>query len=166
MNSRAIILAVVGALAALALVVFIALRNQRVLVDGLPPRVDCSGMVDARRLATAYAATYGGVVLPVLGTGSMAPYIPPAPAGKDSRRTTVAYVVTVDRATYSDIRPGTLCVYRPEFETTAFYLHSAAAEDGMGWIMSGLNNARSESWARVTPRNFVGIAAKTFTWHQ
>ena len=42
--------------------------------------------------------------------------------------------------------------------------HQAAQRDGLGWIMSGLHNPRSESAWRITPQNFDGIVRATFVW--
>ncbi len=150
------ILPIVALLALLA-VVILAARNQRVLEAGLPPRIECASEAEARERAGAGAVR-------ILGTGSMAPYIPAAPAGRDPHATTVAFAVMEPGATFADIATGKLCTYRPEWDAKAHVIHGAAARDGLGWIMSGLHNARSESWARVTAANFTGIVARVYVW--
>ena len=52
----------------LVLILALALRSERVLVNGLPQRIVAKSQVEARALA-------GALAVPVLGTGSMAPYI-------------------------------------------------------------------------------------------
>lgn len=139
---------------------------QRALERGLPPRVECAGQAAAARQAYAFAGDHGGDVIAVLGTGSMAPYIPAAAPGADPLRTVVAYVVAAPRATFADIRPGALVVYRAAWSAAHPVLHQAASRDAAGWIMSGLHNPEYEARWRVTPANFVAIAAQVFTWEQ
>lgn len=155
-----------AAVLGVALLVGIAWRSQRVLERGLPPRVECASQADAQAKALAYIAEHGGSIVSVLGTGSMAPYIPPAAAGSDPFKTVVALVVTDARATFADIAPGKLCLYRAEWSPTLSVLHGAAQKDGDGWIMSGLANAHSEAFERMTPQKFDGVAVRTFVWSQ
>ena len=141
---------------------FLARHKQRVLIDGLPPRIVCADMLDAKKQAGEGAS-------PVLGTGSMVPFIPASPAGADPYKTFVAYAVIDARAGYADITPGKLCVYRYGFDPSGnplYAIHGASTQDSLGWIGSGLHNARSESWARITPENFVGIVARVYVWPQ
>jgi hypothetical protein len=160
------ILLVVAAVLALVALAVVAYRSNRVLVDGLPPKSDFAHQVDAYRAALAFAGGDASLVVPVAGTGSMRPYIPPAAAGLDPRRTIVAFVVMVPGATFADIRPGSLCSYEPADWPGERWLHQAAQKDAAGWIMTGLGNAHYESWMRVTAANFRGIVARTFTWPQ
>lgn len=156
-----------GTLAGLAffgVIIGLALHSQRVLERGLPPWVVCVDDNEAALQAIAAAGRTGGSFIGVLGTGSMAPYIPAAPAGIDPRTMVAAWVVTEPRATFADIRPGNLVIYEYELEPGSRYIHGAAQLTRSGWIMSGLNNERSESWARVTERNFQAIAAQVFVW--
>lgn len=159
MNRIGIILAAV----ILASLVAFAWLHQRIMVAGLPPREPCENRADAVAKAGAFARANGGLVIAVLGTGSMAPYIPAAPTGEDPRGYITAYAVTVP-ATFADIKPGSLCLYRAEWSPSVSVIHQAAQRDGDGWVMSGLHNARSEAAWRVTPANFIGIAAKVFTF--
>ena len=146
------------ALLALGLVVMLglALRSERVLTAGLPLRIVVASEADAWTLA-------GPSAVVVLGTGSMAPYIPPAPAGADPLRTVSALVVLVPQARYADIKAGSLCIYVPVWAGRNV-MHQAAQIDSGGWIMTGLGNKTYETTERVTASNFVGIVARTYVW--
>lgn len=155
MNRIGLVLALVLGLVALLVV---SKRKQADLARGLPPRIVCASQGEAFALAGVGAT-------PVLGTGSMAPWIPAALPGLDPRQTVVAYAVIDSAATYDGITTGALVVY---FATWAGgrVLHQAAARDGGGWIMSGLHNERSETWERVTAVNYVGTVARVYVWAQ
>lgn len=156
-----------GIAAALLLVLIIgAVAWQRRLEAGLPPRVECATAAEAAAQAHAFAQASGGRISPVLGTGSMAPYIPPAPFGTDPLQTVVAYVVSDPRGTFADIRPGSLVMYRAEWSPQHAVLHCAAQQDRDGWIMTGLHNDSYENRWRVTPANFLGLTARVFVWPQ
>lgn len=155
-----------GILVALTLIALIVSATwwQRSLLSGLPAREEHPTAAAALAAAHDYAARHGGTVRAVAGTGSMAPYIPPAPAGSDPRRTIVAYTVTDPHATFADIRRGKLVTYAAEWRATGepLVLHQAATQDRAGWIMTGLANDSYESRWRVTPANFRGITARVF----
>ena len=155
MNRVVLVLALVLGLAALLVV---SKRKQADLARGLPPRIVCASQGEAFALA-------GVAATPVLGTGSMAPWIPAALPGLDPRQTVVAYAVIDTAATYDGITTGALVVY---FATWAGgrVLHQAAARDSGGWIMSGLHNERSETWERVTAANYIGTVARVYVWAQ
>jgi hypothetical protein len=156
LSFRTILPALAAALL-IAILFYLAYHSQHVLEQGLPERIVCASQADA--LAQAGRGAY-----PVLGTGSMAPYIPAAPAGQDPLKTVVAYAVA-SGAGYDAITPGALCIYRPTWANpTGLVIHCAAQKDSDGWIMSGLHNKQSESWARVTPANFVAIVAHAYVW--
>ena len=146
------------ALLALGLVVVLALalRSERTLTAGLPLRIVMASEADAWTLA-------GPSAVVVLGTGSMAPYIPPAPAGADPLRTVCALAVLVPDARYADITAGALCIYVPVWAGRNV-MHQAAQIDSGGWIMTGLGNKTYETMERVTAANFVGIVARTYVW--
>ena len=147
-------------LAALALglvvVLALALRSERVLTAGLPLRIVAKSEAEAWTLA-------GPAAVVVLGTGSMAPYIPAAPKGADPLRTVSALVVLVPHARYADIKAGALCIYVPVWAGRNV-MHQAAQIDSGGWIMTGLGNKTYETMERVTAANFVGIVARTYIW--
>ncbi len=151
---RSLLLAVL--VLGLVVVLGLALRSERVLLAGLPTRVVVASEADAWTLA-------GPSAVVVLGTGSMAPYIPAAPAGADPLRTVSALVVLVPGASYTDIKAGTLCIYVPVWAGRNV-MHQAAQIDSGGWIMTGLGNKEYETKERVTAANFVGIVARTYVW--
>jgi hypothetical protein len=151
------VLLIIGTAAFLVAILLLTQHNQRVLESGLPQRIVCANEAAAREQAGAGA-------IPVLGTGSMAPYIPAAPAGTDPLATVCAYAVPQAGATFNDIAAGKLVVYAAEWKPGFHVIHGAAQLDGSGWIMSGLHNARSESWARVTPTNFRALVARVYVW--
>jgi len=149
-------LLLIGAVLGIALLVLLARHKQGVLERGLPPRIVCTD----RAAALAQA---GAGAIPVLGTGSLAPYVPAAPEGSDPLQTVMAYAVIDPAASFADIKPGTLCIYSADF-TPYRVMHQASAKDSLGWIGSGLHNAHSESFARITPQNFVGIVGRVYVW--
>lgn len=127
----------------------------------LPPRKEVPSMAAAWQEASNYIAKHGGVPVRILGTGSMAPYIPPAKEGEDPRAVIVAIVIMRFGAVYSDIQRGDLVGYHPDWDNKEFVFHQAAKNTPEGWIMTGLNNRDYESKWRVTNKNFVGIVAYT-----
>ena len=151
---RSLLLAVL--VLGLVVVLGLALRSERVLLAGLPTRVVVASEADAWTLA-------GPSAVVVLGTGSMAPYIPAAPAGADPLRTVSALAVLVSGARYADIKAGSLCIYVPVWAGRNV-MHQAAQIDAGGWIMTGLGNKTYETKERVTAANFVGIVARTYVW--
>ena len=151
---RSLLLAVL--VLGLVVVLGLALRSERVLLAGLPTRVVVASEADAWTLA-------GPSAVVVLGTGSMAPYIPSAPAGADPLRTVSALAVLMSGASYSDIKAGALVIYVPRWAGRNV-MHQAAQIDGKGWIMTGLGNKEYENKERVTAANFVGIVSRTYIW--
>jgi hypothetical protein len=151
---RSLLLAVL--VLGLVVVLGLALRSERVLLAGLPTRVVVASEADAWTLA-------GPSAVVVLGTGSMAPYIPAAPKGADPLRTVSALVVLVSGARYADIAVGSLVIYVPRWAGRNV-MHQAAQIDAGGWIMTGLGNKDYETKERVTAANFVGIVARTYVW--
>ena len=151
---RSLLLAVL--VLGLVVVLGLALRSERVLLAGLPTRIVVASETEAWTLA-------GPSAVVVLGTGSMAPYIPAAPAGADPLRTVSALAVLVSGARYADIKAGALCIYVPVWAGRNV-MHQAAQIDAGGWIMTGLGNKDYETKERVTAANFVGIVARTYVW--
>ena len=149
-------LLLLGAVTGLAVILLVSRHKQAVLKLGLPPRIVCADRLSALTLAGAGA-------IPVLGTGSMSPFIPSAPKGSDPMQTVVAFAVIDPAATFDEITIGALCVYAPDW-TKNRVMHQAASKDAGGWIMSGLNNSSSEAFTRITPQQFVGIVAKVYVW--
>lgn len=143
----------------LIVVLLVAGHNQRTLTAGLPPRIVCATQEEARVQA-------GPTAIPVLGTGSMAPYIPAAAPGRDPFATVVAYIVPSADLVFADIAPGRLVVYKPDWSPRYSVTHGAAVQDAAGWIMSGLHNRDYEARTRVTAENFRAIVAAVYVWPQ
>lgn len=157
--STKLLLGIALAVVVVAALLALAWSAQRTLERGLPPRDDTSrSQAAALVAANSWAITNnGGMVSAVLGTGSMAPYIP---AG-DPPSQIVAYAVTHGGATFYDVTPGALCLYR--YGTgNIVAIHGAAKLSGAGWVMSGLHNANSD--ITMTRDNFIGIVARVFIW--
>ena len=134
----------------------LAFWQHRAMASGLPPRVVCASPVEAYLKA-------GGGAIQVLGTGSMAPYIPAAPKGSDPLTTVVALVKPSERP-FAAISKGDLVVYRPHWAKGSI-IHQAAQKQGGKWIMSGLHNASSESFEPVGEDQFVCIIQTTYVWN-
>ena len=98
--------------------------------------------------AQAKADEIGGKVWHVGFTGSMKPLL----QGGE-------YVVTVER--YDAIKVGEVLVYRATYHENPI-IHRAAEQDSHGWLMSGDSAPVSESWARVTRKNYLGTAIAGF----
>lgn len=77
-------------------------------------------------------------------------------------KTVMAYVVAGPKG-YNDIQKGDLVIYRADW-AHGNVIHQAAQKDSGGWIMTGLNNAQSESFSRVTPETFICIISTTYVW--
>ena len=127
------------------------------MISGLPPKVICANQTEARQRA-------GLDYMSILGTGSMAPYIPASGPGEDPLTTIVAYA-KYGNLPYSSIQQGNLVVYHPAW-AVGFIIHQAAQRDSGGWIMSGLNNPRSEAFYRVTEKDFHSIVDTLYTWNR
>ena len=139
----------------IAALLLLAFWQHRAMASGLPPRVACLSPVDARLQA-------GPTAYEVLGTGSMAPYIPAAPKGADPLKTVVALAKPLS-VPFTAIRKGELVVYRPKW-SNGLIIHQAAQKMGSGWIMSGLNNKQSESFEPITEKEFVAVIEAVYVW--
>ena len=159
MNTRALLIALLALGLGLVAVLVLARRSQRVLIDGLPLRIECKSQAEALALA-------GDGAIPVAGTGSMAPYIPASAPGLDPLATVVAYAVPGAGSVYKDIAPGALVVYAIQYRKGYNTMHQAALLDGGGWIMTGLHNEGYENKVRVTKENFVAVVARVYVWPQ
>lgn len=129
--------------------------QRNTMIVALPRKIVCASQEEARIKA-------GPTALPVLGTGSMYPFLPITPIESERMKTIVAYAVPCS-ARFDEIKRGDLVSYWADW-AQAFVLHQAASKDSGGWIMTGLNNARSESFARVTPKNFCAIISEVYVW--
>ena len=144
---------VVGLL--IAALLLLAFWQHRAMASGLPPRIVCLSPVDAHIQA-------GPTAYEVVGTGSMAPYIPAAPKGSDPLKTVVALAKPVSLP-FKAIRKGDLVVYRPKW-ANGLIIHQAAQETASGWIMSGLGNKQSESFEPITEKEFVALIGAVYVW--
>lgn len=158
MNARVALLCLVGIAFAAVPVLSVCTHAKHELEKALPERIVCASEADAK-------ANAGAGAVPVLGTGSMAPFIPAAPAGKDPLQTVVAFVVIDPARTFDTIKVGSLCSYRPAWAKGGCVLHQAVKKTGFGWVMAGLHNAHSESWEPITPEKFVGIVSRVYVWN-
>lgn len=147
-----------AAVLGLAALLIVSKRHAAEIAGGLPPRIVCANQGEALAQAGAGAT-------PVLGTGSMSPWIPEALPGRDPFSTVVAYAVLDSSANFKGITTGALVVYTPIWANRCV-MHQAALRDSGGWIMSGLHNERSETWERVTAANYVGTVSRVYTWPQ
>jgi len=164
--NRTLVISILGGIAVLCFIGGLALRFQNKMEDGLPPQSQCANRAEALD-AAVHAAGPGVPIYAVVGTGSMVPYLPAAPAGQVPLDTVVAYAVPRASATFADIQEGDLCTYRADWlpDPANCVMHQAAMKDHAGWIMSGLHNKSSESGDRVTARNFRAIVARTYVWN-
>ena len=77
-------------------------------------------------------------------------------------KTVVALAKPSDK-TFSEIKKGDLIVYWADW-AHGNVIHQAAQKDSGGWIMSGLHNAQSESFARVTAESFRAVIEEVYVW--
>jgi hypothetical protein len=96
-------------------------------------------------------------VVPVLGTGSMAPWIPAHPGGS---KVIVAFA-GLDGTPFESLEPGNVVVYSLFGETV---IHRLGERDSRGFVAFGLANKDKDRRGRylgfVTPANFVGKVAQ------
>jgi len=112
-----------------------------------PPTLRYDSVLLAGLSAAAHARDVGGVTYQVADTHSMEPTL----LGGD--------VIVVAPAPYAELRTGQIITYRaawlpPESPPVT---HRLAQQDAAGWILSGDNNARYESFARVTVADYLGL---------
>jgi len=150
----------IAVLAVVLLIVLIslALRFQRDMAAGRPPQ-DQSSHTVGEALAKARTKAGSGPIYSILGTGSMAPYLP---AGQPDE--IVAYAIARPGATFADVRKGNLVVALDPNNPAGATMHQAGAKQGATWILTGLANTRSDT-GRMTPDTFLAIVAKTYTWN-
>lgn len=154
------------AAAAVAIVVLLVLSRKSFsdLQANLPPKVLCASDGEAGMKALLWQMENpGGRIVPVLGTGSMAPFIPAAPQGRNPMETVVAMLGVV-RVPFDSIREGDLLTYTADFSQGHPVCHVAAKKEGRGWIMSGLNNRYSETWTRVTEETYIAKVVVVWVW--
>lgn len=87
-------------------------------------------------------------VFSVADTGSMHPTL----AGSD--------YLLAQKVKYDDLKEGEIVIYNPKWNNGKSTVHRLVQKDKGGWIMSGDNNKRSESWERMTPETYTAKAIK------
>jgi len=95
--------------------------------------------------------------VPVLGTGSMAPWIPAHPLG---RKIVVAFA-GLDSTPYAHLKPGNVVVYSRYGQ---LIIHRLGEQDERGFLAFGIANEYGDrnpdgALGFVTPYNFVGKVA-------
>lgn len=144
-------LAVVG----LGITLYITKNKQVRMERALPIPLKLPSKEDAMKVA-------GDGAIPVAGTGSMAPLIPPAPEGGDLMG--VVALAKIDPSLkYKDLTEGMLCVYKTTWSKYPV-MHGASLRDRYGWIMSGLHNKHSEASWRMTEETFIGVVTEIYLW--
>lgn len=135
--------------AALTLLVVLLFFRQE------PPHTDIETHVvdDPFIAAAAHAGRVGGRVFTVAYTGSMKPFL----MGGEK-------VVAVGE--YPAIKRGDVLIYNgrlnPYSTNEQVVIHRAVQHDKDGWIMSGDNNAHTETWSRVRPDNYLGTVVAIY----
>lgn len=159
-----ITLSIIAAVLAIGSLIALAIQSDHIATAGFPPKNASSLTIsDAHTKCVVFANARGLTVRGVLGTGSMAPYIPASKAGEEPTETVVAYTA-VDKAPFDTIKPGDLLIYLPAWPNPAgSYIHQAITKDKDGWIMSGYHNKTYENRVRVTADNYLGRVVKVFT---
>lgn len=154
-------LATYGVIIGMILLAVYARNTSKEMHDGLPPRIE----VPNYYTALTKTLESGKTIMPVLGTGSMYPYIKAAKPEEDPFKTIVAVVALDEKFPYDDIQKGDLIVYKIPPDYTVKYVHQALSKDSGGWIMTGLSvKNRNENNRRMTPNNYVGKVVTTYVW--
>lgn len=118
-----------------------------------PPTFRESSAPAAQLAATLQARSAGGLAFHVLDTHSMEPLL----FGGD-------WIVVAPRP-YAELQLGQVVTYRADWlpADSPPVTHRLAQKDGLGWILSGDNNPRSEPHWRVTENNFLGLVVGIWT---
>jgi signal peptidase I len=105
--------------------------------------------------AAAHAKDVGGKLYAVLDTHSMEPLL----MGGD--------LIVVEPCNYDLLRVGQVIVYRAEWTPAGAppVTHRVVLKDSLGLVLSGDNNARSESGYRVTRDAVLGIVVGIYRVH-
>ncbi|NBW10602.1 MAG: hypothetical protein EBR82_21510 [Caulobacteraceae bacterium] len=119
-------------------------------LEPLPPAVNCTDATQARETL----AKAGYDVVPVLGTGSMAPWIPAHPLG---RKIVVAYA-GLSKVPYAHLKSGNVVIYSRYGQKI---IHRLGEQDERGFLAFGIHNSdkdRNEDGGIgfVTPYSYIG----------
>jgi hypothetical protein len=127
------------------------------LVAGCGPRLESlpeSESYPNEATAKIVILNRGLGLVPVLGTGSMAPWIPAHPLG---RKIIVAYA-GIDSTPYSQLKPGNVVIYSRYGQKI---IHRLGEQDERGFLAFGIANTYGDRNADgglgfVTPYNYLG----------
>ncbi len=64
---------------------------------------------------------------------------------------------------WESLQEGDIAIYLPKWHS-GMVIHRCVQKDSGGWIMSGDNNSRSESWERMTKDNYFGKLQSVHKW--
>lgn len=134
--------------AALALLVVLLFFRQEPPLNPIETHV----VDDPFLAAAAHAGRVGGRVFTVAYTGSMKPFL----MGGEK-------VVVVGE--FPAVKKGDVLIYEGAlnpYGPTTTIIHRAVDKDKGGWIMSGDNNAHTETWSRVTAQNYRGTVVAIY----
>lgn len=98
---------------------------------------------EAEQVARANATAKKARIYRILDTGSMYPLI------------RGGQFVVGEPTPYGELQVGDIINYKPEWNGGKPAIHRIVAKDKGGFLLSGDNNPRTESWMRVTPENYL-----------
>ena len=105
-------------------------------------------VADPAEAAKTAGIALNGQIWAVGNTGSMKPLL----QGGE---------VVVSVKNYPAIELGQVLIYSATYHDKPI-IHRAVQKDAHGWLMSGDSSPRSESWARVTEKNYLGTAVAAY----
>ena len=114
--------------------------------------IETHAVDDPFAAAAAHAGRVGGRVYTVSFTGSMKPLL----QGGEK-------IVAVGE--FPAVKRGDVLIYEGAlnpYGPTTTIVHRAVQKDAGGWIMSGDNNAHTETWSRVTAQNYRGTVVAIY----
>lgn len=117
-----------------------------------PPVVMHDTEAEAAAAARLEASQNNGRLYRTGGTSSMEPLI----VGQ-------VYVVATPKP-YDQLKEGDIMNYKPKWANGGVVIHRGVQKDKDGWIASGDNNPRSESWERIRPDNYLDTVTTIHTY--
>lgn len=118
-------------------------RNPAIVVHETEKDAAMAAYEEAKKLNGRYYKTSG--------TPSMEPLV----MGR-------VYAVGVPKK-YEEIQAGDICNYKAKW-ANGIVFHRMVQKDKEGWIASGDNNSRSESYEKVKPDNYMDCVVKIHTY--
>jgi hypothetical protein len=137
----------------LAILAVLTLAGCGPHLDPMPPATNHQSAIEAKSALANQLLR----IVPVLGTGSMAPWIPAHPLG---RKIVVAFA-GLDSTPYAHLKPGNVVVYSRYGQ---LIIHRLGEQDERGFLAFGIANEYGDrnpdgGLGFVTPYNFVGKVA-------